>query len=73
MPTGLLIIGKKKDVIYVCHDGQKWKCDSKSTIDGGLFGGGLTSFYDLSITKNVTTMIFTVGMRIAGGTALVTF
>lgn len=48
--------GKKIDKIFLCHDGKKLACDSKSTLDGGLFGGGLTSFYDFSITKNVMTM-----------------
>ena len=49
--------GEKKDVIYVCHNGERIKCDSKSTIDGGLFGGGITSFHDFSLTKNVVSMI----------------
>ena len=49
--------GKPRDVVYLCHNGQKLKCDNKSTLDGGLFGGGLTSFTDLSITKNVMSMI----------------
>ena len=26
-------------------------------MDGGFLGGGVTSFYDFSITKNVTTML----------------
>ena len=52
--------GEEKDVIYLCHGGKKYKCDSKSTLDGGLFGGGLTSFTDLSITKNVTSMMIVV-------------
>jgi len=47
----------KKDVIYLCHNGKKYACDNKSTLDGGLFGGGLTSFTDFSITKNVVSMI----------------
>lgn len=48
--------GKQKEVIYVCYKDKKWKCDNKSTADGGLFGGGITSFYDFSITKNVMSM-----------------
>ena len=51
------IDGKAKDVIHVCHDGKEWVCDNKSTLDFGLFGGGLTSFHDLSLTKNVVSMI----------------
>ena len=46
-----------KDVVYLCHNGKKYACDNKSTLDGGLFGGGLTSFTDFSITKNVVSMI----------------
>jgi len=49
--------GKTKDRVYVCHGGQEWACDNKSTLDFGLFGGGLTSFHDLSLTKNVVSMI----------------
>mgnify|MGYP002624511740 CR=1 FL=1 len=48
--------GKEVEAVYVCYNDKKWKCDSKSTADGGLFGGGVTSFYDFSITKNVLTM-----------------
>ena len=49
--------GKKEDVIFVCYDGKEWPCMNKSTLDGGLFGGGLTAFYDFSVTKNVATML----------------
>lgn len=49
--------GEEKDVAYVCYQGQKYELENKSTADGGLFGGGITSFYDFSITKNVTSMI----------------
>lgn len=51
------ITGKKKDAIYVCYQDEKYRCESKSTADGGLFGGGVTSFYDFSITKNVASML----------------
>lgn len=47
---------KEKDVYYACAQGQLWKLDPPSTLDGGFLGGGLTSFYDFSITKNVFTM-----------------
>jgi len=53
------IVHKKeneKKVAFVCHKNQLFKLDSKSTADFGLFGGGITSFYDFSITKNVLTM-----------------
>ena len=49
--------GKKKDVVHLCYQGKEWLCDSKSYADGGFLGGGNTSFYDFSITKNVMTMI----------------
>ena len=47
----------EKDVYYACAKGDLWKLDKPSTLDGGILGGGLTSFYDFSITKNVFTMI----------------
>ena len=50
--------GALREVSFVCYDGKEWQADSKSTADGGLFGGGITSFYDFSITKNVMSMIF---------------
>lgn len=49
--------GKKKEILYLCYEGIKYACDSKSTLDFGLFGGGITSFHDLSITKNVASMM----------------
>ncbi|MCB0661745.1 MAG: F0F1 ATP synthase subunit A, partial [Saprospiraceae bacterium] len=52
--------GVEKEVVYVCHNDQTFKTDNKSTADGGLFGGGVTSFYDFSITKNVMSMILVV-------------
>ncbi len=48
--------GKMKEFAYVCYEGKAYKCEDKSKLDGGMFGGGLTSFYDFSITKNVTSM-----------------
>lgn len=50
--------GKPRDVVSVCHGGKVFTCDNKSTADGGMLGGGVTSFYDFSITKNVFSMIF---------------
>ncbi|RME93750.1 MAG: ATP synthase F0 subunit A [Bacteroidetes bacterium] len=49
--------GKEKDIYYACVNGALWKLDKPSTLDGGILGGGITSFYDFSITKNVFTMI----------------
>lgn len=51
--------GKTKDVLFACYNGQLYQLDSPSTADFGLFGGGITSFYDFSITKNVLAMIIT--------------
>ncbi len=49
--------GKEKEVPYFMHGGQKYNLIKKTTLDGGVFGGGVTSFYDFSITKNVASMI----------------
>jgi len=49
--------GKLKEIAFVCYSDQLYPSDAKSTADGGLFGGGVTSFYDFSLTKNVVTMM----------------
>ncbi len=49
--------GKEKEVDYALINGQEYALDKSSTADGGLFGGGITSFYDFSITKNVLSMM----------------
>lgn len=49
--------GKVKEVAYVIYDGEDFILDKPSTLDGGILGGGITSFYDFSITKNVFTML----------------
>ncbi len=49
--------GKEKDVAFICKGGQLYETEQRSTADGGLFGGGITSFYDFSLTKNVVTML----------------
>ena len=48
---------KEKEVQYAIVDGEEYKLDPRSTWDGGMLGGGITSFYDFSITKNVVFMI----------------
>lgn len=53
------IDGKKKEVQYVYVKGEKYKLESKTTWDGGFLGGGVTSFYDFSISKNVLFMLLT--------------
>ncbi len=54
-----MVDGKMKEVKYAYVEGQKYKLDARSTWDGGALGGGITSFYDFSITKNVIFMILT--------------
>ncbi len=49
---------QEEEVFYVMHEGKEYLLDSPSTLDGGILGGGITSFYDFSITKNVATMLF---------------
>ncbi len=51
--------GKKKTVYYAIIDDVCEPLDKKSTFDGGIMGGGITSFYDFSITRNVFTMLLT--------------
>lgn len=51
------INGKKKEVHYVSYNGKEYATDGKTSWDGGLTGGGVTSFYDYSITKNVFSML----------------
>lgn len=55
----MLVKGKEKEVevFYAHHEGVEYKLDKPSTLDGGMMGGGITSFYDFSITKNVFTML----------------
>lgn len=48
--------GKKMEVPYAIYNGQEYRADKASTLDGGMLGGGITSFYDFSISKNVFTM-----------------
>jgi len=53
----IMVEGAKKVNVYVCANGQQYLVESQSTADGGLFGGGITNFYDFSLTKNVVSMI----------------
>ncbi len=46
-----------KHYSYFNYKGEKIKLHKKSTADFGLFGGGITSFYDFSLTKNVVSML----------------
>ena len=49
--------GKNVTKYYVCQNDHLYELDQESALDGGMFGRGITSFYDFSITKNVVTMI----------------
>ena len=42
---------------FVCIGGEMYETYAKSTADFGLFGGGVTPFFDFSITKNVVSML----------------
>ncbi len=68
----MLVNGKEKEVevFYAHHDGKEYKLDKPSTLDGGMMGGGITSFYDFSITKNVFTMMLAALLLIVIFTAV---
>ena len=52
----VMVDSSETEVAYVEHEGRRFELDKPSTLDGGLLGGGITSFYDFSITKNVFTI-----------------
>jgi F-type H+-transporting ATPase subunit a len=52
--------GKEKMIYFVQADGNCYELEAKSTLDGGMMGGGMTGFIDFSITRNVFTMLLTV-------------
>lgn len=49
--------GKKEEVYYAVYKGEQYRLQPPSTLDGGFLGGGITSFFDFSITKVVFSMI----------------
>lgn len=51
--------GKKKVQYNAVIEGKCYPLESKTTYDGGILGGGVTSFMDFSITRNVFTMLLT--------------
>lgn len=51
--------GKKKMQYNAVIGGQCYALEAKTTYDGGILGGGVTSFMDFSITRNVFTMLIT--------------
>jgi F-type H+-transporting ATPase subunit a len=54
--------GKEKDVPFICYQSKLYPAEARSTADGGLFGGGITSFYDFSLTKNVVSMLLILAL-----------
>ncbi len=51
--------GKKKTRYNAVIGGECVPLEAKTTYDGGILGGGVTSFMDFSITRNVFTMLLT--------------
>lgn len=51
--------GKERTIYYTSYNGTCYTLDAKTTYDGGILGGGVTSFSDFSITRNVFTMLLT--------------
>lgn len=51
--------GKTKTVYYTSYNNTCYALDAKTTYDGGILGGGITTFSDFSITRNVFTMLLT--------------
>ena len=49
--------GKEFDKRYAIVNGKGYLMEQKTIWDGGVLGGGSTGFYDLSMTKNVASMI----------------
>jgi F-type H+-transporting ATPase subunit a len=46
-----------KVTYQVVYDEKCYNLDKKTSYDGGIMGGGISSFYDFGVTKNVFTMI----------------
>lgn len=46
------------DKVQAFYKGKGFELEDRTTWDGGLAGGGVTSYMDFSITKNVFTMLF---------------
>ncbi len=54
------IVHDSEDNAFVCMGDQMYPTYKKSTADFGLFGGGITPFFDFSLTKNVVSMLLVV-------------
>jgi F-type H+-transporting ATPase subunit a len=51
--------GKLRNYYNAIIAGQCIRLENKTTYDAGILGGGVTSFMDFSITRNVFTMLLT--------------
>ncbi len=51
-----MVDGKERDVKYVCYKDTPYRIEQRTTLDGGVLGGGITNFWDFSPTKNVIAM-----------------
>ncbi len=47
---------KGKSVTKVCYQNELYDTEVKSTADAGIFGGGVTGYFDFSLSKNVVSM-----------------
>lgn len=54
---GNVVTTEKEVNTVILKDGGEYIVEAKSTLDGGLFGGGITSWFDFSLTKNVVSML----------------
>lgn len=54
--------GSEKEIPFICYESKLYPAEARSTADGGLFGGGITSFYDFSLTKNVVSMLIILAL-----------
>ena len=41
------INGEEKTINKVCYGGKQYRMDSRTTLDGGMLGGGVTSFWEI--------------------------
>lgn len=57
---GLTADGKQVEIFSAIIEGECKELEFKTSYDGGLMGGGITGFYDFSLTRNVFTMLLTV-------------
>jgi len=51
------IIHDASNIAFVCMGDKMYSTHAKSTADFGVFGGGITPFFDFSMTKNVVSML----------------